>query len=156
MVGIMKRRLPLERFIEKVDKRDDGCWIWKAFAMDSGYGKFSLGGKSITSHRASWIIHRGVVQEGLCVLHYCDNPPCVNPDHLFLGTQYENIEDRNRKGRTYSPYKITHEQAVEIRRKYRKLSRTAGYRAIASEYGVSVACISRIINNSNKTMTLSR
>lgn len=76
-----------------------GCWIWLGMVDGGGYGSFRIGAKMVKAHRASWIIHRGPIPEGLRVLHQCDMPPCINPDHLFLGTQLENMQDMFAKGR---------------------------------------------------------
>lgn len=94
-----KTRAPQDRFWEKVAK-GDGCWLWTASTRKNGYGWF--GGLDISetfAHRCSWIYTFGAIPDGLCVLHRCDNPPCVRPDHLFLGTQYDNIKDMISKGR---------------------------------------------------------
>lgn len=101
----------LARFWSKVDK--DGpvpehmpqlgrCWTWTA-ARDkrTGYGSFNLGPKTTAAHRVSWNIHNGELPpDRPCVLHHCDTPPCVNPAHLWIGTQLDNIADRERKRRT--------------------------------------------------------
>ena len=77
---------------------DRGCWEWTgARAGELGYG--CLGGKGPRAHRLSWEIHNGPIPDGLWVLHKCDNPPCVNPRHLFLGTRTDNIRDMFAKGR---------------------------------------------------------
>jgi hypothetical protein len=102
--GLLARITPLERFMAKVSPEPtSGCWLWTgALGMD-GYGiRVHLHGeerKPRRAHRASWEIFRGPIPDGLWVLHRCDNPPCVNPDHLFLGTQTDNIRDAVRKGR---------------------------------------------------------
>lgn len=75
------------------------CWEWLGCRKDDGYGMIMFSGKVVGTHRASWIVHNGVIPSGLCVLHKCDNPPCVNPDHLFLGTQADNVRDCSSKGR---------------------------------------------------------
>lgn len=76
---------------------NSGCWLWTA-ALER-YGYFKLDGKQISAHRASFIIYVGPIPENLFVLHQCDNPPCVNPNHLFLGTHQDNVDDMMRKGR---------------------------------------------------------
>ncbi len=98
-------RTPLaERFWPKVDKRgDDECWEWTGGRHPSGYGQIWIGGKygsHIYAHRASWEINGHKIPDGMCVLHHCDNPPCVNPAHLFIGTQADNMRDKQAKGRT--------------------------------------------------------
>lgn len=88
-----------ERFWEKVHKSND-CWEWVGARCNKGYGSIGIDGKTHRAHRVSWEIHSGKVPKDMCVLHVCDNPPCVNPDHLFLGTIADNNRDRQEKGRT--------------------------------------------------------
>ena len=77
-----------------------GCWLYLGMLDAEGYGFIRKGiGKSEQAHRESWRRYKGVIPEGIKVLHKCDNPCCINPDHLFLGTQLENIKDRDQKGR---------------------------------------------------------
>ena len=100
---------PAQHFWSKV-KVMNGCWEWQAGRDRHGYGRFSLGGRDQLAHRAAWILANGWIPGDLCVLHHCDNPPCVNPDHLFLGTQAENLADMDAKGRrnNYVTPKKTH------------------------------------------------
>lgn len=88
------------RFWEKVNKATlTGCWEWVGAKRYFGHGNFWLNRKNIGSHQASWLINRGPIPKGACVLHACDNPPCVNPEHLFLGSLSDNSRDCIRKGR---------------------------------------------------------
>jgi len=92
-----------ERFWSRVDKSDD-CWEWTRGKFTSGYGSVYFKGKRVQTHRVSWVLTFGEIPEhdsyhGMCVLHKCDNPGCVNPDHLFLGTQQDNITDMIHKHR---------------------------------------------------------
>lgn len=92
----------LERFSEKyIPVTESGCWLWTgATNCDRGYGYFLFRGKPMLAHRASWMMIHGDIPLGLNVLHRCDVPSCVNPDHLFLGTLSDNMQDCSRKGRT--------------------------------------------------------
>lgn len=87
-----------DRFFEKVDK-SDSCWVWTGAVNRAGYGRFCVDGVNKLAHRVSWEIEHGVLTGGQHVLHKCDNPPCVNPKHLFLGTNRDNVTDKMEKGR---------------------------------------------------------
>lgn len=150
--------VPLEtRFWSRVEKTDS-CWLWKGQKSPLGYGKIGEGGTSprnILAHRLSWEYANGPIADGLCVLHKCDNPPCVNPDHLFLGTMTDNMADKvskNRqvKGESAGCVALTEDQVRAIRHRYanRKLvnKRTAkgdpdAITAIAADYGVHFVTI---------------
>jgi hypothetical protein len=105
--GVLKplvfRRAPVDRrFWSKVQKGPD-CWTWAGSRSAKGYGRLNVGGAVCQAHRVSWELHRGAIPSDLFVLHRCDNPPCVNPDHLFLGTALDNSRDMVSKGRQKFP-----------------------------------------------------
>lgn len=92
--------MPAKRFWPKtIRDENSGCWEWTAHIASNGYGRFGLNGKARDSHRVAWELSFGPIPNGLSVLHVCDNRRCVRPDHLFLGTQRDNMIDAVRKGR---------------------------------------------------------
>lgn len=126
-----KMRHAHARFWSKVVRqRGTGCWVWDGQHKDSGYGRFVFDAKKnpMAAHRASWILNRGPIPPGLFVCHTCDNPPCVRPDHLFLGTNLDNVRDMMAKGRSgYQRYPERYKSATvrKVRReRFRKLTDT--------------------------------
>lgn len=107
--GIYARE-PLEQRFWRNVLKTDSCWEWQGQCdsvrpastkgMRLRYGRFQIKGKRFKAHRISWQMHFGPVPSGLNVLHKCDNPPCINPDHLFLGTTRDNSRDMSAKGRS--------------------------------------------------------
>lgn len=90
----------MERFLAKISvDATTGCWVWIAARLHHGYGQFGFNGKSGKATHAAWKLFKGPIADGLCVLHKCDNTSCVNPDHLYLGTQADNARDRHARGR---------------------------------------------------------
>jgi hypothetical protein len=101
----------VERFWSRVDKASpNGCWEWKRGATVQGYGNFHFGHSSIRAHRFSYQYYNGAIRDHDCVCHSCDNPRCVNPDHLWLGTRAENNADKEAKGRAVHPDQGSGEQ----------------------------------------------
>lgn len=120
----------------------DECWEWQAYRGPKGYGQFGIGRNRLEkSSRVAWALtHDGVFPE-LCVLHSCDNPPCCNPKHLFLGSRKNNNDDMQSKGRASIQQKLSTDQANEVRARARAGEPT---RELAMEFGVSQACVCNI------------
>ena len=134
---------PAERFLEKVEKVPGGCWEWRGSKSPNGYGFFWDGRKTVFAHRFSHQMHNGTIPRDLMVMHSCDNPGCVNPEHLTVGTHTDNMEDRGRKGRAacgtrHGRSKLSEEQVLAIRGDSRTL------RCIAADYGVHRTIIHRV------------
>jgi hypothetical protein len=132
----------MDRLLSKI-KKVKGCWIWTDTPASDGYGKFQASsGKTERAHRASWRIHKGEIQQGLYCLHKCDHPLCVNPDHLFLGTQADNIKDMISKGRRPRVNaKINEAQAATIKG---RLAMGESPARIASEMEISRSIVYQI------------
>lgn len=124
-----------ENFMRHVRKHSSGCWIWTGQMSDKNYGKMKLGREQY-AHRVAFVLFVGPIAPKDHVLHRCDNPPCVNPDHLFLGSHADNMKDSAVKGRMHPT--LTSEQVRAIRADPRT------HRAIAADYPVGVSHISRI------------
>lgn len=134
-----------ERFLTKVEKTNS-CWIWKEGIDLSGYGRFHLTRThSIAAHRFSWLIFKGSIPEGMLVCHTCDTPFCVNPEHLFLGTDKDNSDDKLTKNRQGLLCKLTSKQVLEIRCKY--IPRIYSQSKLAREYNVNQTTIHNIVHN---------
>ena len=145
---------PLEqRFWEKVDKRGKyECWEWQAGKSKKGYGYVQNNrkrGKLLSAHRVSWELHNGKIPKGMLICHHCDNPPCVNPNHLFLGTQKDNIRDAVKKGRKKYIGEgngraiLTKEDVLLIRELYKQPDLTLIQ--LAKSFNVSRGCITGIV-----------
>jgi hypothetical protein len=140
----------IERFHSKLNKLDNGCWEWQGFLDRDGYGRFWLNGKDQRAHRAAWLLFVGDIgQDNEFVCHKCDNPRCVNPAHLFIGTSRDNIDDMVAKRRALSGEnnnnsRLTGEQVDEIRRLYATGKHPS--RKLAKQFNSAKSTILRIIH----------
>jgi hypothetical protein len=152
-----KRHLPLdEKLWAKTEKRGpDECWPWRGYRDGQGYGALWDRGRMARTHRVSYQVNKGPIPDGMCVCHSCDNPSCVNPNHLWLGTQLDNQRDMHAKGRgryrsnlpagfaTRGNAKITEEVVRTLRSL--GLKKQGDYRPYAEKYGVAVATIRDVV-----------
>lgn len=148
----------LDELLAKIKVNEKtGCWEWQGTCGTGGYGQVNVVSKktghytTTKAHRFSWELHFGPFPKSLCVCHKCDNPPCVNPYHLFLGTPKENTADLIRKGRRQdqlgesNPFSVLNEELVrEIRRLYE--NGLCGQRELSRRYGVSRGTIQAVVH----------
>lgn len=125
---------------------ETGCHEWRWGKMPSGHGAITPKGdiNETLAHRASWILHNGDIPEGRQINHRCDNPPCINPAHLYVGDQFDNMRDTVRHG-NHATQKLTFEQAREIRARYEP--GVTSFDSLGREFGVSADQIRRITSN---------
>jgi len=133
-------------FEKYVIRNEDGCWGWKG-CLSKKYGSLQYGGKykSISAHRASWLIHKGEIPEDLFICHTCDNPVCTKPEHLFLGTPTDNVLDMIKKGRNKptrgeksASAKLNEAQVIQIKE---LLEQNESMTQIAKKFGVHIVTI---------------
>lgn len=136
-----------------------GCWEWKGATKDGGYGKLGYKGKIVLAHRLSYETYVGPIPNGHFILHSCDNPPCINPEHLAPGDHAENMDQmttRNRSttGEADGMAKLTDEQVAEIRQRYAAGGTTTG--ALGAEFGVTQQHVSALITRKFRSRPTNR
>ena len=133
-----------------ITEPNTGCWLWTKYSDKDGYGSLTINRRPRSAHRFSYELYKGIIPNKLFVLHKCDTPSCVNPDHLFLGTGYDNVQDcknknrrANQRGENNPFSKLKEKQVDEIR----LLLGSYKHPFIAKKYNVSRVTISNIANN---------
>lgn len=142
-----------KKLMSGIKRGEDGCWVWQRGRFAEGYGAIVIEKKTMSTHRLSWILFRGDIPKRTHVCHNCDNPPCCNPDHLFLGTTQDNTADRHEKGRDASGQKngnakLTDDEVTEIRQRYE--GKYGQLTRLAEEYAVSVDQIRNIVRGKQR------
>lgn len=147
-------RTTLERFDAKwIPEPNSGCWLWLASCDKDGYGKFGIGGRTTRANRASWQMRRGGIPDGQQVLHRCDTPCCVNPEHLFIGDDKVNAADKAAKGRASrvsvprpgEANPAARLSATQVARMRRLRADGAQLKQLAEQYGVSLSHVSNVV-----------
>jgi hypothetical protein len=138
------KKHPLERLLARFEINESGCWLCDIHVNKLGYSAIQINKKMIASHRLSYRSFIGEIPDGLCVLHRCDTRNCINPEHLFLGTQADNIHDMVAKNRQSSFRILTEQQVAQI-----KTALSQGQRQVdlARQYGVREPVIYNIKHN---------
>lgn len=158
----------MRRFWRHASVSPDGCWLWLGYRDRKGYGRLNIRGVPVLAHRFSWRLHHGSDPGSLLVLHHCDTPACINPEHLFLGTAADNTADMIAKGRgrwkaSYGDdnpsrlypdrvprgtrngkAKLTADQVRAMRSRY--AFRRVTYKQLAAEYGLTYAQTWKVVN----------
>jgi hypothetical protein len=161
----------IEAFYEKIRIIPNGCWEWTGSKTPKGYGQTRLWRVTQAAHRCSYLFHIGPIPSGMLVCHKCDNPGCVRPDHLFIGTAEDNTSDmfaKHREGCRHGCFvkKLKHNDAVEIRRQYdmapfistrRGVIKAPGTLAqIAHQFGITSALVGAIGRGISWKQTLNK
>lgn len=147
----------LDRFWSKILKSNDvdECWNWQAAVTSKGYGRIWWNGKTRRAHRIAYELTYGAIDNQIEVLHKCDNPSCCNPRHLFLGTQADNMRDREQKHRAnhaqnerHGRHKLTDKQVKNIRRLH--ATKRVRYSTLAKLFKISVKQAWNIVHMRNR------
>lgn len=145
--GVNVKKDPIVRFESKFTSGPEAeCWEWGAGKQGDGYGCFYANGQTHLAHRFSYLVYVGEIPSGMFVCHRCDNPPCVNPSHLFLGTCADNVRDSMNKGRRRTYDDITKLSTADVAAIQTSYTGAWGQQAfLAREYGVHRSVVNRIV-----------
>lgn len=147
-----RKRMPLaDRFWSKVQKTEDGCWIWTRKLSLEGYGIFNINGCARKAHRVAFELSKGLIPRGMMVCHTCDVKSCVNPEHLYAGTAADNGRDYAARGKKTSPKRelvLSDQQVRDIRFMATRMG--VSQRKLAGFYGVTSPYISRIVKGASR------
>jgi len=149
-----------DRFLKMIKINHKDCWEWQGFKNNDGYGTFYFKGRNEGSHRVAWILFKGEIPKENCVCHTCDNPSCVNPKHLWVGTHKENMNDRDNKGRTNRPLGETNGRCKlnfktvqiikDIGINFKKGSHKRGL--LAKQYGICTDYLTEILKSKKRVI----
>lgn len=145
---MQKKKTLKERLEGKYKITPNGCWQWTAFIHPiTKYGIIRINYKHMQANRVSYEAHIGKIPGGMFVCHKCDFPACINPEHLFLGTQDDNNKDRDKKGRRNDSRRphLTREQVLEIRKEIKETTQ----QKLAAKYGISLVTLQRVLSGRN-------
>lgn len=147
----VRRPVTKSAFLKKVNKNPEtGCWIWAGRIDHKGYGVLWNNGKHVKAHRLSWEFHNGAIPDKMSVCHHCDTPPCVNPDHLFIGLQADNVRDMDSKGRRGAAKGSKHGRSILTEDQVLLVFKDRrSDMLIAAELGVSKSTINAIRSGQN-------
>lgn len=155
--GFTPRKSPEQRLAESLNiAGPDDCWEWTKFRQPKGYGRIRFRGRHEMAHRVAWMLANGVseLSRWQFICHRCDNPPCCNPAHLFLGTPLENMQDmigkgrqRNLRGERHPQSSLTESDVLAIRAAY--ATREVSMCRLAKKWGMSVSGVADIIHRNN-------
>lgn len=148
-----------DRFMSKVRKDPGGCWTWIAVRTRRGYGKFYMGGRMIAAHRVSYGLFNGQLSPRTVVMHSCDNPSCVNPDHLSVGSFAENATDmarknRGKKSRSGLPFGVVEDKRWGLKKRYWAQIRVGGKSHFLGMYATQEEAHSVAVSKKNEMYRL--
>ncbi len=148
----MKKLSLKERLMQRIKKNEKGCWEWQGSIAKGRYpyGFISTSDGLQNTHRVAWKLFRGSIPRGMLVCHTCDNPRCCNPDHLFVGTQKDNLDDRKRKGRTLTGQRhpnsaITDSLAEQLRKEFDGVR--GSIRRLSEKHGITSDVVRNVVRN---------